>query len=241
MTIATQNIFSSFVCETIIDFPLTNATTKVYQNYVALRDKEVQEGAKHYTALECYNNQNGATRTITLAENVYIEILYNTYYENKTSNENNYSVCFLIKQGTNNYLFTGDLEEEGEEYLVRDNDLPKCLFYKAGHHGSYTASHNVLLDVIEPEICVVCCCAGTDEYSKDKDRQFPSQDFITRISKHTDRVYVPSVVSDNSQGFESMNGDIVIISNGLTHRVVCSNNDTILKETEWFKQNRVWG
>ena len=33
----------------------------------------------------------------------------------KTSDENDYSVCTLISYGVYNYLFTGDLEEEGEE------------------------------------------------------------------------------------------------------------------------------
>ena len=236
----TNGIFTSFECEVIIDFPLTNATSNVYNKYLTLRDKEIANGAKHYTALECFNNQNGASREIELAENVYIEILYNRYYEIKTSNENNYSVCFLVKQGGNNYLFTGDLEEEGEEYLVQDNDLPECVLFKAGHHGSYTASHDVLLDEIKPEICVVTCVCGTDEYSKDKNRQFPSQDFISRICKHTDKVYAPSVVSGNAKGYESLNGNIVFISDGLEYRVECSNNNVILKETNWFKENRVW-
>ena len=44
-------IFDSFECETIIDYARTNSTSKVRQSYESLRDKEVKNGATHYTAL----------------------------------------------------------------------------------------------------------------------------------------------------------------------------------------------
>ena len=115
-------IFEYYKVETIIDFPKTNKTTDVYYNYVSCRDNEVKEGAKHYTALQCYNNENGAKRNIKIGNNVEIEILYNYYYNNYTEDENNYSVCFMINQGDNHYLFTGDLEKAGEAELVKFYD-----------------------------------------------------------------------------------------------------------------------
>ena len=42
-----------------------------------------------------------------------------------------------------------------------------------------------------------------------------------------------------NDGFESMNGDIVVTFKGSSVDVNCSNNNTLLKDTEWFKQNRV--
>ena len=38
----------------------------------------------------------------------------------------------------------------------------------------------------------------------------------------------------------SLNGNIVIVSNTTGTTVNCSNNNTILKETDWFKKNRKW-
>lgn len=239
-TSTVPGIFDSFICDIIIDFPMTNATSKVYQNYVEKRDSEITNGAKHYTALECYNNQNGASRTYELADGIELEILYNYYYENKSSNENEYSVCVMINQGDKHFLFTGDLEEEGEEKLVEYNDLPKVEVFKAGHHGSYTATSKALLDVIDPEIICVCCCAGSDEYTKNPDNMFPAQDFISRVCNYTDQIYVTSVIADNDAGFTSLNGNIVIVSNATGTTVNCSNNNTILKETDWFKKNRKW-
>ena len=239
-TSSVPGIFDTFVCETIIDFPLTDATSKVYQNYVEKRDAEINAGAKHYTALECYNNENGGSRTYILSDGIELEILYNYYYENKSSNENEYSVCVMINQGSKHFLFTGDLEEKGEEKLIEYNDLPKVEVFKAGHHGSYTATSKALLEVIDPEIICVCCCAGSDEYTKNPDNMFPAQDFISRVCNYTEQIYVTSVIDDSDAGFTSLNGNIVIVSNTTGITVNCSNNNTILKETDWFKKNRKW-
>ncbi|MBE5753538.1 MAG: hypothetical protein E7343_05715 [Clostridiales bacterium] len=231
-------IFDSFVCETIIDFPLTNKTTQTYQNYVTKRDAEVQSGAKHYTALECWNNENGAQRSYELADGITMNFLYQKFYETKTTDENDYSVCTLFTQGANNYLFTGDLEKDGEKSLIENNDLPKCKLFKAGHHGSKTSSTSELLAVIQPEVVCVCCCCGSDEYTDTNANQFPTQAFIDRVSAYTDKVYVTTIVSDNADGFKSMNGNIVVSSKGGDLTVLCSNNATLLKDTEWFKTNR---
>lgn len=247
-----EGIFEHYVVENIIDFPLTNSSASansVVGRYYSARDEEIANGANHYSALECYNNQNGGQRVIELSQDVELEILYNYYYEHTfSSGENNYSVCVMINQGDNHYLFTGDLEEEGEERLVdyyaeNHGGLPHCVLYKAGHHGSYTSSTAKLMEAITPEYICICCCAGTSEYTTNKDRQFPSQDFIDRVAPYTDKIYVTTVVDYYSDSHsectvKSMNGNIIFrVSNGEI-TIECSNNDTILKDTEWFKANR---
>ena len=168
-----------------------------------------------------------------------MEILYNYFYENRSADENNYSVCLLFNQGDKHFLFTGDLEEEGEEYLVQYNELPEVELFKAGHHGSKTSSNDCLLSVIRPKIVCVCCCAGTDEYTDEPANQFPTQDMIDRVAKYTGRVYVTSLGDESAEdGFVSMNGNIVVTSNRSGVSVRCSNNDVLLKDTDWFKANR---
>ena len=78
------SIFDLYECETIIGFPRTNKTTQTYNRYCSERDDEVALGAKYYTALECYNNLNGAQRVYNLSEdgNIKFEVLYNYFYEN---------------------------------------------------------------------------------------------------------------------------------------------------------------
>lgn len=237
-TKAAPGIFDRYECETIIDFPLTEATSSVYKNYIAKRDAEVASGAKHYTALECYNNENGAQRVYNLGDGITMEILYNYYYENDTSNENNFSVCLLFTCGNNKFLLTGDLEAEGEEKLVDNNELPKVDVFKAAHHGSYTGSTDALLSVVQPDVVVVTCVAGSDEYTSNPDNMFPALAALRRIEKWTKKIFVTSVVSDNDKGYEDLNGNIVVSSDGSTVTVNCSNNNTYLGETEWYKNNR---
>ena len=236
-----EGIFYSYDIGTIIDFPITNSNTATFKKYKEGRDYAISNGATHYTALECYENKNGAKSTYTLGENMSFEILYNKYYEEETSNENEYSVCVLFKYGNTKYLLTGDLEEKGEKYLVEHNaDLIKdCDLFKAGHHGSYTASTDELLDVVSPSISVCTCVCGSPEYTKNEANMFPSQKYIDRISKHTDKVYVTSLCEDYDEGkFTSMNGNVIVSSDGVNVDVACSNNNTVLKDTEWFKNNR---
>ena len=170
-----------------------------------------------------------------------MEILDQKFYREKTGDENDYSVCALFSQGENNYLFTGDLEKDGEASLAALNTLPEVELFKGGHHGSYTANTDTLLNVIKPKTVCICCCAGSDEYTKNKDNMFPAQRAIDRIAKHTDKVYVTSVVSNNTDGYESMNGNINFHSDkGIDYLVTGTKNSTILKETDWFKANRTW-
>ena len=92
----------------------------------------------------------------------------------------------MFHQGDKHFLFTGDLEEDGEISLVESNELPKVELFKAGHHGSKTSSNDVLLKVIEPEIVCVCCCAGSVEYTQNFENTFPTQAMIDRVSLYTD-------------------------------------------------------
>lgn len=259
-----KGIFEYYQCETIIDFNLTNygmtdssGKPTLYAEYVEKRTTAEANGAMHYTALDCYNNSNGAKRIYNLTPDgdVQLEILYQKYYEETyKSSENNYSVCCLIRQGNNNYLFTGDLESGGETSLAEKNKLPEVTLYKAGHHGSNTSSSAKLLNVIKPQYVVVCCCAGNVQYTQNLANTFPYQETINRIAPYTDNVYVttmgiieldnPSLEWDSStnrwrnKGFTSMNGNVVFTCNNGEITVRGSNNNLKLKDTEWFKKYR---
>lgn len=224
---------------TLIQFPLTSKTTQILSEYRTAVEYAKGKGTTVYTALECWNNEKGASRSYTLGNDVTMQILYQKYYEETTSDENDYSVCMLLTQGENNYLFTGDLEKKGEVSLVENNDLPKCKLYKGGHHGSPTSSTDALLSVIQSEIVCVCCCAGSSEYTSTKENQFPAQAFIDRIAPYTDKVYVTTMISSDGSKGVPMNGDIVVSClDGKNVTVTGTNNNTILKETAWFKSNR---
>ena len=234
-----ESLFDLYECEVIIDFSQTNQkdTATMYSNYIRERDDEIANGAVHYTAKDCMTQ---GKNVFDLGNQIELEILDSYYYYQKdSSGENNHSVCCMINQGDNHFLFTGDLEESGEEKLVELNKLPQVALYKAGHHGSKTSSNEVLLSVIQPQIVCVCCCAGSPEYTDNNSNQFPTQAFIDRIAPYTELVYVTTLCTDyeNNQ-YVSMNGNIKITSNVGGIYVDCSNVNTVLKDWDWFKKNR---
>lgn len=234
------SIFDLYECEVIIDFAKTNQEktgTNMYSRYLAERDAEVAAGATHYTAAECIESGNAV---FTLGNGATMTVLDSYYYYNEAESENDYSVCTLFTYGDYRYLFTGDLEKEGEEHLVLMNELPEVTLYKAGHHGSKTSSSEALLEVIKPQTVCVCCCCGSPEYTKTDANQFPTQAFIDRIALYTDKVYVTTMCVDYEAGkFTSMNGNITVVSDKNGVGVICSNDNRVLKEWEWFSTNRV--
>ena len=228
--------------ETIIEFALTNKTTDLYNEYREAVDALEENGTKVYTALECYNNENGATRVINLANGIELEILYNYYYENKTSNENNYSVCFMLRRGDEQFLFTGDLEGEGEEKLANNNDLGEVYLYKMGHHGSKTSSSMKLLQEIKPKVAVATCVAFTTEYTDNMDNTFPTKAAIDNLVSigSVEHLYVPYMVSDNEAGYEEANGNIVVFANNNGTYVECSKTNMNFFEFSIFEKYRNW-
>lgn len=251
-----DGVLYTYEIGTVIQFSGHNTSSGIYTSYVNAVTYAQSKGAQVFTALDCWNGGNaaeGARRSFSLNDGgtLTLNVLYNYYYDHKTEDENDYSVCVLLsnkaKDGTSShYLFTGDLEGKGEEYLVDNNDLPQVKLFKGGHHGSKTSSTDKLLNVIKPENVAVCCCAGATEYTTNADNTFPTQAFIDRISKHTENVYCTSlcgVEADYKAGrFSSMNGNIVFYVSDKDMRLWCSNNTVKLKDTEWFKANRRgWG
>lgn len=224
-----KGILSSYKIDTIIENRYTTKTTATYKKYLTLRDSLIESGTKLNYADDCYNNTNDAKRDYQLSDKVTMSIIYNYYYFNTSSDENNYSVCTMFTYNDNNekhhFFFTGDLEKEGEEKMAlyydsstEEKTLPEVDLFKAGHHGSKTSSNDCLLSIIKPKMCVITCCCGTNEYTAITDNQFPTQDFISRISKYTDNVYATTVcesftIKTALQAVDS-NGEAKVDKNG---------------------------
>ena len=255
-----DGILYSYEIGTLIQFDRTNLKTvtdsgnpTLYGRYTTAVSYAQAQGAAVYTASQCWYEKDGAKKTYYLDESskISLNILYNTFYEEDSKDENNYSVCMLLSQEidgeeSKHYLFTGDLEAEGEEELVKNNALPEVELYKAGHHGSKTSSNDCLLKVIKPKYVAVCCCAGYNQYGAAPENVFPTQAFVDRISKYTDKIYVTIMCDEATEGYRDMNGDVVFYygksqdDEVAALKLWCSNNSLILKDTEWFQKNRVW-
>ncbi len=74
----------------------------------------------------------------------------------KTSTSNNRSGLLKVVYGQSEFLFTGDLEKQGENYYSQmygsflDSDV-----LKVGHHGSKTSSGEEFLSLVTPEISLI--------------------------------------------------------------------------------------
>lgn len=251
------SLFEIFDFGTIIDFGsatnknIGSSATGMMKNYQTKRQIAINNGAEYFDASTGVSKNNNKVFEIGDNGEVTLEILYNYYYDNHTSSsENNYSVCAMLEYQNKQFLFTGDLEEHnsnGETKLIENNQSlldiknnpnERVEVYKAGHHGSKTSSSEAFIDAIRPEIVCVCCCAGSPEYTNNIDNQFPTQQFINIIAKHTDKIYVTTLCVDwETDQYTSMNGNIVaILKPGESIGINCSNNTIKLKDTEWFNR-----
>lgn len=236
-TKANPGILDSYEIDTLIDFNYVVKETQLYKNYVEKRDNLVSENKiKHLTAAECLDNGNKDEASYDLGNGISMNILYNKFYfEPSKNNNNDHSVVTLFKYNNHNFLLTGDLEEDGEKAFVehyKNKNFPNVDLYKAGHHGSKTSSNGDFLSLIKPSICVASCSAGNPEYTNNYLNVFPTQDFVTRISKYTNQVFATSYGMDSEE--KPLNGNIIVSCDGNSTAVACSNNVTLLKDTEWF-------
>ncbi|MBP3879653.1 MAG: MBL fold metallo-hydrolase [Lachnospiraceae bacterium] len=90
------------------------------------------------------------------------------------SSGNNQSICILLKNGENKVLFTGDAEQEEEQYLVESGRDIRADVYMVGHHGSSSSSSALLLDAVKPKYGVISCGKGND-YGH------PTQELLDRL------------------------------------------------------------
>lgn len=162
-----------------------NAITQLQSQYNELRNAKIQEGTKYYTIRDVFELE---IEKWSIAPNFTFQFLKNKFYtipyEKYTQNLNNYSICTFLKYQNWSYLFTGDLEKEGEASLIELNQLEKVNVFKAGHHGSETASNENLLKIIQPDIAVF-----TADSTKESTYNFPHVAAIERLIPYTTTFY----------------------------------------------------
>ncbi|BCC13815.1 hypothetical protein BCM0100_4132 [Bacillus cereus] len=73
----------------------------------------------------------------------------------KERSENNASIVLWAKLGGITWLFTGDLEEEGEKGLVATYPDLRADVLKVAHHGSNTSSITPFLSAVQPNIAII--------------------------------------------------------------------------------------
>ncbi|MDF2010897.1 hypothetical protein P2R53_03830 [Priestia megaterium] len=83
---------------------------------------------------------------------VLFQIISPTGFE-ETSN--NGSIVIDAKLGNLRWLFTGDLEKEGEQRILKDSLNLKADVLKVGHHGSKTSTSEEFVQHLNPKVALV--------------------------------------------------------------------------------------
>lgn len=73
----------------------------------------------------------------------------------QNQSKNNHSLVLYVKLGGDTWLFTGDIETEGESQLVRDYPNLRVDYLKVAHHGSQTSSTQDFIEHVQPEVALI--------------------------------------------------------------------------------------
>lgn len=74
---------------------------------------------------------------------------------NDLESNNNHSLTLYVKIGGDRWLFTGDLEVEGERHLIKNYPNLKVDYLKVAHHGSKTSTSEEFLERIEAKHALI--------------------------------------------------------------------------------------
>lgn len=121
---------------------------------------------------------------LKIDKEVYLEVFFpnanNTILNNKI---NNNSLVFKLIYNKFTMLFTGDIEEEAERYLVDTyNAKLKSTILKVGHHGSKTSSTEEFINCVRPKIALIGVGQGNSF-------GHPSKQVLQRLESNGTKIY----------------------------------------------------
>lgn len=90
---------------------------------------------------------------IDLGDGSWLEVLNPTGAPVRADNDD--SAVLRLGLGEVSFLFTGDLEETGEELLLRSGQTLQSTVLKVGHHGSRGSSSPRFLEAVQPQVAVI--------------------------------------------------------------------------------------
>ncbi len=127
-------------------------------------------------------------------------------------NFNNMSIVAKIRNDKISFLFTGDIEEKAEEYLLDNHKDLNASVLKVAHHGSNTSSSEVFLTAVNPEVCIISC-------GYDNSFNHPSVNSVSRLNEYTNMVLRTDLlgtivveVEDNTLNIKSKKGDSYVVN-----------------------------
>ena len=148
---------------TVIDNGI-KAESDIYKDYLHVIDSL---GINHTTG--------EAGDKINLCKNACLFVLHPSPKQ-EYEGLNNSSIVIKLIYENRSFLFTGDIESEAEESLLRYEKLLKCDILKVAHHGSKSSSIQKFLDYAHPQYAVI----SVGKYNRFHQ---PSPEVLERLSE----------------------------------------------------------
>jgi competence protein ComEC len=118
------------------------------------------------------------------------------HYTGNDANE--HSVVVEVIYGETEFLFTGDVEHESEEWMKHTYpDFVDTDVLKAGHHGSKTSSGAEFLRLLSPDRVVVSC-AVRNKFGH------PHPETVEKLFRQTEHIH-----------YTALEGAVVLLSDGI--------------------------
>lgn len=112
------------------------------------------------------------------------------------TSQNNSSIVIRFVYGNDTFLFTGDIERQGEYAVAGQNINLESDVLKIAHHGSKTSSSELFLEMVDPKVAVIS--AG-----RNNSYGHPHKGILQRLEKYGIDIRRTD-----------LEGDVLILSNG---------------------------
>ena len=132
---------------------------------------------------------------------VFMQVLHPldlSRYDTSFSGVNNNSAVIRLLYGKTSFLFTGDVEKEGEQELLKYGGALKSPVIKVPPHGSRTSSTEELIAAVSPEYAAI-------SLGMENSFGHPSEEVLSRYEAAGSRILRTD-----------WNGDILFVSDGET-------------------------
>lgn len=117
-----------------------------------------------------------------VGKNIRISCIYPSK-EVTFRDKNELSLNCILSIGGITVMFTGDLETQGENYLLQSGILGKCDILKVAHHGSNGSSGEEYLRRIQPDTALISC-------SENNRYGHPGKETLSRLEALGSKVYI---------------------------------------------------
>jgi len=137
-----------------------------------------------------------------LGEHIELEILNPPpqLFRGTRSDANNNSLVIHLRYKNFGALFTGDIEKEAAEHLLKEELLPPCQILKIPHHGAYLENLEKLLERVSPVYAIIP--VGTNSFGH------PHETTLCALQKKNVGIYRTD-----------LHGAVTVVTDGHTFKV----------------------